>query len=237
MTGSAGRPRDGRRRAILVLDTATSSIIAALAAPDGTLEGLTTWPAGHRHGETLLPAIGRLLGEANVRRSRIAAVVVGTGPGAFTGLRVGIATAKAAARALGVPIVGVPTSEALLAALASAEQVAPDRVVLALPAGPADRIVCRVGELPRLLVAGSEPELGPRDVLCAVDLDGRAPDDAVERGRRAQAGLAAALASIGAGRLRAGAVDDAATLVPEYVTLPRGVQQLSGEVAWSRALP
>jgi tRNA threonylcarbamoyl adenosine modification protein YeaZ len=220
-----------------VLDTATSGIVAALAAPDGTLEGLTTWPAGHRHGETLLPAIGRLLGEANVRRSRIAAVVVGTGPGAFTGLRVGVATAKGVARALRVPIVGVPTSDALLAALASAESVALDRVVLVLPAGPADRIVCRVGHPPHLVVAGGEPELGPGDVLCAVDLDGRAPDDALDRGRRAQAGLAAALASLGATRLREGAVDDLSALVPEYVTLPRGVHQVSGEVAWSRALP
>ena len=45
----------------------------------------------------------------------MAAIVVGTGPGAFTGLRVGIATAKGMAHALGVPIVGVSTADALLA--------------------------------------------------------------------------------------------------------------------------
>ena len=43
-------------------------------------------------------------------------LVVGTGPGAFTGLRVGIATVKGLAYALDLPVVGVPTGEALLAA-------------------------------------------------------------------------------------------------------------------------
>jgi tRNA threonylcarbamoyl adenosine modification protein YeaZ len=235
MTSSGGRLRDGRRRVLLVLDTATSRIVVGVAAPDGTLEGLMTWPAGHRHGETLLPAIARLLGEANLRRSRIAGVVVGTGPGAFTGLRVGLATAKGVARAAGVPIVGVPTSVALVTALSTIDGVDPARTVLVLPAGPSDRIVCRDGRLPRLLVSSDEPDVGPGDVLCAVDLQGRAPAEAVERGERARSGLGVAMARIGARRLATGDADDLATLVPEYVTLPRGVREAAGEVAWSHA--
>ena len=67
-----------------------------------------------------------------------------------------------------------------------------------------------------------------------MDLAERAPADAVARGETARAGLAAALVRIGAERLRTGATDDLARLVPEYVTLPRGVSQAGGEVEWSR---
>ena len=220
---------DGRRPWLLVLDTATSRIVVAAASADGTLLGATTWEAGRTHGAQLLPAIGRLTGEANVRRSRIAGVVIGTGPGAFTGLRVGLATAKALAHELRVPIVGVSTGEALL--LASG--VGP-RAVLLLPAGPNDRHVVRTGVGPVLLPGGRDPELAADETVVAVDLEGRADGDAVTRGAIARDGLAAALAEQGATRLREGDADDLERLVPEYVSLPRGVTTEQGEVAWSR---
>jgi tRNA threonylcarbamoyladenosine biosynthesis protein TsaB len=116
MTGA----HDGRRRPLVIIDTATAWVVVGTANADGTLDGASTWPAGHRHGETLLPALGRFLGEQNVRRSRLAGVVVGTGPGAFTGLRVGVASAKGIAVGLGIPIVGVSTGEALLVAAEAA---------------------------------------------------------------------------------------------------------------------
>jgi len=231
--------RDGRRPWLLAVDTATSRIVVAAAAPDGALLGVTTWTAGRTHGEQLLPAIGRLHGEANLRRSRIRGVIVGTGPGAFTGLRVGLATAKALAHELGVPVVGVSTGEALIdaaVAVGSVDGVAvdADRVVLLLPAGPNDRHAVRAGHGAMLLPGGSEPALLDGDVVVAVDLDGRAPADALARGEAARDGLAAALARIGARRLEAGDDDDLARLVPEYVTLPRGVTAVGGEVAWLR---
>ncbi|MGZ8513994.1 MAG: tRNA (adenosine(37)-N6)-threonylcarbamoyltransferase complex dimerization subunit type 1 TsaB, partial [Candidatus Limnocylindrales bacterium] len=104
---------DGRRRAILAIDTATTQVIIASGSLDGEIDGLTTWAAGYRHGETLLPSIARFLGEQNLRRSRLSGIVVGTGPGAFTGLRVGIATAKAIAFALRVPMIGVSSLDLL----------------------------------------------------------------------------------------------------------------------------
>lgn len=230
MTGSA---HDGRRAAILGLDCATTQVVVASGSPDGRIDGLTTWQAGYRHGETLLPAIGRFLGEGNLRRSRLTGIVVGTGPGAFTGLRVGLATAKGLAHGLGLPLVGISTGQALLAAAAT-DTTLGDRVpVLLQPAGPADRIVVRPGAAPILLPSGSEPELTPDEVLVAIDLDGRAPEEALERGAVARAGLGAALIRLGAARLAAGDADDLAGLVPEYVTLPRGVRAEVGEVAWS----
>lgn len=227
MTGGASG--DGRRDWILAIDTATSQVVVAAGLPDGSPLAVSTWAAGRTHGEQLLPAIGRLTGEANLRRSRIRAVVVGTGPGAFTGLRVGIATAKAIAHELHVPIAGVSTAAALLEASGTGASG-----VLLLPAGPNDRTVIPAGGEATLLPGGREPALRPGERLVAVDLDGRAPADAVERGAVARAGFPAALLRLGAVRLGDGRGDDLARLVPEYVSLPRGVTSESGEVAWSR---
>lgn len=228
-----GRP-DGRRHGILAIDTATSRVIVATGSPDGVIDGLSTWVVGYRHGETLLPSIGRILAEQNLRRSRLVGIVVGTGPGAFTGLRVGLATGKGLSHGLGIPLIGVSTATALLHA-------AGQRSVLLQPAGPRDRVLSRVGDAARLLTGDEAPELAPDETLVAVDLDGRAPDDAVARGMAAWDGLGAALIELGAAGLarltsespgdRRGDLD---TVVPEYVTLPRGVAASSGEVSWSR---
>jgi tRNA threonylcarbamoyl adenosine modification protein YeaZ len=219
---------DGRRRVILAIDTATTRVVIATGSPDGIPDGISTWPAGHRHGETLLPSIGRFLGEQNVRRSRLTGIVVGTGPGAFTGLRVGIATAKGMAHGLGIPLVGVSTGEALLAASGV------ERAVLLLPAGPSDRLVLRSGVRPVPLPAGEEPELQDDETLVALDLDGRAPADASERGEAAHLRLGHELIRLGAERLAASGARELETLVPDYVTLPRGVRAADGTVAWSR---
>jgi hypothetical protein len=112
--------------------------------------------------------------------------------------------------------------------------------VLLLPAGPSDRIAVRAGSPPEPLPAGSEPALRPFERLVAVDLDGRAPDDALERGARARTGLGAELIRMGAARLAELRAADSAiaseleTLVPDYVTLPRGVRVAAGSIAWSR---
>lgn len=218
---------DGRRPAILAIDTATTAVVIATGSPDGIVDGISTWTAGYRHGETLLPSIERFLGEQNIRRSRLTGIVVGTGPGAFTGLRVGIATAKGIAHGLGIPIVGVSTAEALLAASG-------DRAVLLLPAGPSDRMLVRAGQRPEPLPAGIEPRLGAWERLVALDLRDRAPADALERGEVARARLGHELIRLGAERLRSGASSELETLVPDYVTLPRGVRAADGTIAWSR---
>ena len=85
-----------------------------------------------------------------------------------------------------------------------------------------------------LLPGGAEADLRNGETLIAVDLEDRAPADAVTRGEQARDGLATALLRLGAARLAAGDVDDLARLVPEYVSLPRGVRAETGEVAWSR---
>jgi len=220
---------DGRRTAILAIDCATTQVVVASGTTDGVVDGLTTWPAGYRHGETLVPTIQRFLGEQNIRRSRLTAIIVGTGPGAFTGLRVGLATAKGLAHGLRLPIVGVSTAEALLAVPGL-----PADPVLLLPAGPSDRMVVRAGQPPTLLPAGMEPALRTGETVVAMDLDGRADPVALALGEIARAGLGEALIRLGAARIAAGDTDGLAQLVPGYVTLPRGISAETGEVEWSR---
>ena len=224
---------------LLVIDTATSRVVVARGDLGGQLADQTSWAAGYRHGETLLPSIEQLL-ELVGGRAAIGAIVVGTGPGAFTGLRVGIATAKGLAHGLGCPVVGISTGAALLDAASVEAAGGADpagRLVLLLPAGPSDRVLVRDGLAPELLPGGRDPELAPDERMVAVDLDGRAPADALERGRAAHDGLAAAHLRLGASRLRGGERDDLERLVPDYVTLPRGVASETGEVAWSRDRP
>jgi hypothetical protein len=161
---------------------------------------------------------------------------------------VGLATARGIARASGAPLIGVPTGVALVAAARTAGVVAPEAAVaVLLPAGPAGRYLVRDGHAelaPAALAPGADGSAGEDvlgdwsggAVLVAVDLAGRAAADAVSRGAAAQAGLAGALVTLGAARLRAGE-NDAEILAPEYVTLPRGVAAAAGEVAWSPARP
>ncbi len=250
MTGDLARSPGGW---LLAIDTGTSRIVVAAGRPDGSVIRVMDWPAGHRHGEQLLAGVEELLASTGLRRGDLAGIVVGTGPGAFTGLRVGLATAKTLAHALGLPIAGVSTGEALLraagAAVASGAAAAAGAagpsgaavgsgglgagMALVLPAGPHDRVLVRHGVAPELLPGGADDRVLTVGVLVAVDLPARAPEAAIRRGEAARDGLGAALLELGAARLRAGLADDAEQLVPEYVTLPRGVRASVGEIAWS----
>jgi tRNA threonylcarbamoyl adenosine modification protein YeaZ len=217
---------------ILAIDTSGTNAVVALAEADGTLLTERRWVAGYRHGEELLTRIDEMLTAAAAPIADLGGIVVGTGPGAFTGLRVGLATAKALARGLGIPKAGVPTSEALLRAAGLAGRFESTQAVLLLPAGPSDRVLVSAGSA-TLVRGGDEPQIDPGATVVAVDLPGRAQSSAIELGAQAEAGLAAALVLLGSRRLASGG-DDVARLVPEYVSLPRGVPALKGEVRWSR---
>ncbi len=215
---------------LLALDTATSTVVVAVGTPDGRLLGARTFAAEHRHGSHLLPTIQALAADHELQLADLGGIVVGTGPGAFTGLRVGLATAKTLAHELGVPLVGISTADALLTGFDDAV----GHPTLLLPAGPHDRTVVERGG-PARLVAGDAGEPEPESAV-AVDLAGRASAAALRRGAEALAALPASLVRQGAERLAAGATDDVERLVPAYVSLPRGVLREVGEggMAWSR---
>jgi len=91
---------------ILGVETSSPQVSAALGGADGVLAAAAV-DRGQRHAELLAPMIQQLCEAAQVTLAEVGAVAVGVGPGLFTGLRVGLATARALAFALEVPMVGV----------------------------------------------------------------------------------------------------------------------------------
>jgi tRNA threonylcarbamoyladenosine biosynthesis protein TsaB len=97
---------------ILALDTSTLVSSVAVATPDALLAELTL-QVRKTHSERLLPHIESLLAMAELDVKKLKAVAVSLGPGSFTGLRIGLATAKGLSYALKIPLLGVPTLTAL----------------------------------------------------------------------------------------------------------------------------
>ena len=232
------------RSYLLALDTATRHPTLGLIGPGNDLVGERQWESQHRHGEQLLEELDQLLGAVGAQSRDLHGVITGIGPGSFTGLRIGLATAKTIAYSCGVPIVGVSTTQALALAANDGEE---GRAAFAvtLPAGAADRYVHRVtldsGAVreegpPQLVVPGAQFDEAVRDSLVvAVDLGGAddISDDAEARGATALHGLARALAALGVAALADGRQDDVARLVPAYVALPRGIEKAAAEMTWS----
>ncbi|MER5792493.1 tRNA (adenosine(37)-N6)-threonylcarbamoyltransferase complex dimerization subunit type 1 TsaB [Streptomyces sp. NPDC001980] len=97
---------------LLALDTATPAVTVALH--DGTaVIASSSQVDARRHGELLLPAVDRVLAEAGVSLDAVTEIVTGTGPGPYTGLRVGLMTADTFGLALGVPVHGLCTLDGL----------------------------------------------------------------------------------------------------------------------------
>ncbi|WP_130798628.1 tRNA (adenosine(37)-N6)-threonylcarbamoyltransferase complex dimerization subunit type 1 TsaB [Streptomyces otsuchiensis] len=97
---------------LLALDTATPAVTVALH--DGTRVLATGDQVdARRHGELLLPGVDRVLTEAGRRLDELTGVVVGTGPGPYTGLRVGLATGSALGAARAVPVYGLCSLDSL----------------------------------------------------------------------------------------------------------------------------
>jgi tRNA threonylcarbamoyladenosine biosynthesis protein TsaB len=207
-------------RLVLVLDTSSAAISAGVAeiSPDAVrlLAGRTVLAAG-RHAEVLTPAIGEILAETGITPAGLDAVVAGDGPGPFTGLRVGLASAAAYADALGIPAYGVCSLDAIAAAVPAEGPllVAADarrrEIYWAVyggpqPAEPAVAAPARVAEQLAGVraMAGAGAELY-RDVLGLPLLDQPYPD-------------LGGLVEGAAGRIRAGAPGE--ILQPRYLRHP-----------------
>ena len=109
---------------IVAMDAATRYSGLAIVE-DETVRGEWLVSSGLTHSQRLMPALDFLLQETGFRMQDMQAVVVSQGPGSFTGLRIGLATARALAQGLGIPLVGVPTLELWAASFAGNGLVMP----------------------------------------------------------------------------------------------------------------
>ncbi|MFI1993317.1 tRNA (adenosine(37)-N6)-threonylcarbamoyltransferase complex dimerization subunit type 1 TsaB [Actinoplanes sp. NPDC020271] len=207
---------------VLALDTATPASTAALIEVtadglSGVAESRTVDPRAH--GEKLAPEIAAVLAEAGVRPRDLTAIVAGLGPGPFTGLRVGLATAASMGQALGIPTYGVCSLDAL------GRAAGPGRVLIATDARRREVYYATYADGERV----SGPDVAkPADV--AVNADKSAGEGALKYGD--VFGLpveehllyppGAALVAIAAGRIRAEAPSE--ILTPLYLRRPDAVE-------------
>ena len=97
---------------LLAFDTATPAVTVALHDGQRVLAETVTVDA-RRHGELLAPSIAKVVADAGAEPGDLTAIVTGVGPGPYTGLRVGVVTARVFGRALAIPVYGVCTLDVL----------------------------------------------------------------------------------------------------------------------------
>jgi tRNA threonylcarbamoyladenosine biosynthesis protein TsaB len=213
----------------LSIDTASELASIALSR-GGSLVTEQSWPCRRNHTQELLPAIDALMTEARVSRSALTAVFVSTGPGMYTGLRVGVSIGKGLARALELPMVGVGR----LALDAYPHRTFGGDVVAVHQAGRGDlawaayrgedlrEVTAPLLSKPEEMAGAiSEPTLFVGEVdetlreTLIKDL-GELASFALESG----IGRAAALAEMGHARIAAGEGEDAALVRPVYLRPP-----------------
>ncbi len=98
---------------ILNIETATTNCSVSISKEGKTIILKEDSRNGYSHGENLHVFIDAVLKEANIEREDLAAIAISKGPGSYTGLRIGVSTAKGLAFALDKPLISVPTLEAL----------------------------------------------------------------------------------------------------------------------------
>lgn len=108
---------------ILAIDTALGACSACVLAHDAAEPlAIESVPMERGHAEALLPLVDRVMAQVEGRFSILDRVAVTIGPGSYTGLRVGIAAARAIGLAADIPVVGVTTLSALIAPLMSIDK-------------------------------------------------------------------------------------------------------------------
>ena len=116
---------------VLAIDTATTDLVTGVVdtATDNIIDGVVS--DTRAHNEQLVPTVEHVLDDAHLTFAGLDAVVVGCGPGPFTGLRVGMATGQAIAQARGIPCYGVCSHDAMAAQVFAAVAKDVRRVLIA----------------------------------------------------------------------------------------------------------
>jgi tRNA threonylcarbamoyladenosine biosynthesis protein TsaB len=100
---------------VLGFDTATPAVSVALHDGERVIAGASALDA-RRHSELLAPMIAKIMADAGASRADLTAIAVGVGPGPYTGLRVGVVTARVLGSVLGLPVSGVCSLDVIAAA-------------------------------------------------------------------------------------------------------------------------
>jgi tRNA threonylcarbamoyladenosine biosynthesis protein TsaB len=232
---------------LLGIDTSTRRVGVVLANEHGMVGrvelGGATAKTPPRHAESLAPAIAWMCEQCDVTLAQLSAIAVGTGPGMFTGLRVGVTTAKVLAQSLRVPVIPIPSldllayplryAHALVAATIDARR---NQLYWAiyrpLPGGVQRESEFELGS-PDELVAELEAR-GQEAILCG---DGvlRFPDAFATLGRRVSiAGPAHASPSLTALAELATARYEREEFCAPSEVLPMYLRQSDAEIEWQR---
>ena len=219
---------------ILALDTATRW--TGLALHDGkTVIAEQGWRSFHTQTVELTPAIGQLLARADINAADLRAIAVAIGPGSYTSLRVGLATAKGLSLAHQIPLVGVPTLDIMAASIG----LRTGALVVVVEAGR-KRVVAGMyrWQEKRGWQASEQPIIETWETLLfhfetSTTFAGEISPEAAKLIRAskkpfylvpaaASVRRAGYLGEIGWQRMRQGLVDDAASLAPTYLRDPSG---------------
>lgn len=211
----------------LALDTATPLGSVAVGRA-GRVRSEVATGVRARLAESLLPSIERAMADGGVTRAEVAGIVVGSGPGSFTGVRIAAATAKGLCRALGTPLLAYSSLAALAAGVACDD--GPVWALLDARRGEVYAACYRFPALERLEVV-VEPRVVGLDVLladAALEPGGETAsgDDPAAGGRAQSGGVSARF--VGEGALRYGEAIRAAGgwVAPPHLASPRAAALL-----------
>jgi len=155
---------------ILGIETATERVSVAIGGHEGVI-GLFEVTKGRRHAETLVPAIDSLCRQSGIGLDEISVIAVDVGPGLFTGMRVGLASAKAFAQALRLPMIGISSLDLLAFPCRHADRV----VVPVIDARKGEVFYAMYRQVPGGVQQVVAPSVGPVEELVA-DLLARSED-------------------------------------------------------------
>lgn len=147
---------------ILGIETATEQVGVTVGGHDGVIASFAV-ARGRRHAEILAPAIEFVCRQADVDLSELGAIAVDVGPGLFTGMRVGLATGKALAQALRIPMIGVTSLELLAFACRHIDRA----IVPVIDARKGEVFWATYRQVPGGVQQVAAPTVGPVDDLVA----------------------------------------------------------------------
>ena len=216
----------------LVIDTATRDLGVALM-DEAEVAGQFHWRTRQNHTKELVPAIRHLLDKAELGLNHLKGIVVSLGPGGFSGLRVGMTTAKGLAVGIDAPIVAVNTLDAAAHPFAGLERqvcavmsVGRGEVAAAMYRTDGAEMEKTVAEhlttIERLAESIGEPTIfcGPITGEMETEIRGRLRDRGLTPRGVGKASRVVAMGEIGIRKIGRGEADDPVTLQPLYIRRP-----------------